>query len=166
MIAIIDYGMGNLRSVQNALERSAARGVTEDPRVIEEPRLVLPGVGAFRDCMRNLRGVSSSSPRTALDEAGRFSASASGCSFSLPRARSSAGHQGLGDRPRQGGALSAGLRPRGPSSRCRTWGGTLGGHPRPSSPIFEGSAERGRTSISCNSHDVSPTDPAVVAAAT
>jgi len=56
VIAIIDYGMGNLRSVQKGFERVGAEAVvTDDPRVVlESERVVLPGVGAFRDCMRNL----------------------------------------------------------------------------------------------------------------
>ena len=56
MIAIIDYGMGNLRSVQKGFEKIGAEAVvTADPRVVlEAERIVLPGVGAFRDCMRNL----------------------------------------------------------------------------------------------------------------
>jgi len=56
VIAIIDYDMGNLRSVANAFMRvGAAVSVTRDPLVIREAdRVVLPGVGAFRDCMANL----------------------------------------------------------------------------------------------------------------
>jgi glutamine amidotransferase len=56
MIAIIDYGMGNLRSVQKAFEKVGFdAAVTSDPRlVLEADRIVLPGVGAFRDCIRNL----------------------------------------------------------------------------------------------------------------
>lgn len=56
MIAIIDYGMGNLRSVQNAFETVGHRAViTRDPRVISDANhVVLPGVGAFGDCMGNL----------------------------------------------------------------------------------------------------------------
>lgn len=56
MIAIIDYGMGNLRSVQKGFERVGAEAiVTDDPRqILEADKIVLPGVGAFRDCMRNL----------------------------------------------------------------------------------------------------------------
>ena len=56
MIAIIDYGMGNLRSVQKGFERVGFDAVvTADPRVVlEADRVVLPGVGAFPDCMRNL----------------------------------------------------------------------------------------------------------------
>lgn len=56
MIAIIDYGMGNLRSVQKGFEKVGADAVvTADPGVVlEAERIVLPGVGAFRDCMHNL----------------------------------------------------------------------------------------------------------------
>jgi len=56
MIAIIDYGMGNLRSVQKGFEKiGAAAVVTADPQVVlQADKVVLPGVGAFRDCMRNL----------------------------------------------------------------------------------------------------------------
>ncbi len=56
MIAIIDYGMGNLRSVQKAFEKVGYEArVTSDPKVVlEAERVVLPGVGAFRDCIRNL----------------------------------------------------------------------------------------------------------------
>jgi imidazole glycerol-phosphate synthase subunit HisH len=55
-IAIIDYGMGNLRSVQKALERVGFEAVvTRDPRAIEAAAgVVLPGVGAFGACMENL----------------------------------------------------------------------------------------------------------------
>ncbi len=56
MIAIIDYGMGNLRSVQKGFEKIGAEAVvTADPQVVlAADKVVLPGVGAFRDCMRNL----------------------------------------------------------------------------------------------------------------
>jgi glutamine amidotransferase len=56
MIAIIDYGMGNLRSVQKGFERVGRDAVvTRDPKtILNSSRVVLPGVGAFPDCMRNL----------------------------------------------------------------------------------------------------------------
>jgi glutamine amidotransferase len=56
MIAIIDYGMGNLRSVQKGFEKIGAEAiVTADPQVVlQADKVVLPGVGAFRDCMHNL----------------------------------------------------------------------------------------------------------------
>jgi glutamine amidotransferase len=58
VIAIIDYGMGNLRSVQKAFERvGVAAEVTRDPTRIESAAgVVLPGVGAFGACMENLEG--------------------------------------------------------------------------------------------------------------
>lgn len=56
MIAIIDYGMGNLRSVQKGFQRVGHDAVvTSDSRkILDADRVVLPGVGAFADCMRNL----------------------------------------------------------------------------------------------------------------
>jgi glutamine amidotransferase len=56
-IAIIDYGMGNLRSVQKGLERVGHKAVvTRDAATIEAAAgVVLPGVGAFGACMENLR---------------------------------------------------------------------------------------------------------------
>lgn len=57
MIAIIDYGMGNLRSVQKGIERVGFDAVvTRDLGQIEAARgVVLPGVGAFSACMENLK---------------------------------------------------------------------------------------------------------------
>lgn len=56
-IAVIDYEMGNLRSVQKALEHVGADAViTRDPDVLMgAAAAVLPGVGAFGACMENLR---------------------------------------------------------------------------------------------------------------
>jgi glutamine amidotransferase len=64
-VALIDYGSGNLRSAEKALARaSAERGsghsiaVTADPAVAAKAeRIVLPGVGAFADCMRGLQSL-------------------------------------------------------------------------------------------------------------
>ena len=56
-IAIVDYQMGNLRSVQKALEHSGAQAVvTSDPDEVARARkVILPGVGAFGDAIRELR---------------------------------------------------------------------------------------------------------------
>ncbi len=64
-VAIIDYGSGNLHSAAKAFERAARDGgsnaeivVTADPdRVRKAERIVLPGVGAFRDCRDGLKAV-------------------------------------------------------------------------------------------------------------
>lgn len=56
-IAIVDYGMGNLRSVEKALEKVGGKPlVTRDPEAVRSAQaVVLPGVGAFGACMENLR---------------------------------------------------------------------------------------------------------------
>lgn len=56
MIHIVDYGMGNLRSVQKAFERLGSEAViTNSPRALQDaPAMVLPGVGAFRDAIAAL----------------------------------------------------------------------------------------------------------------
>jgi glutamine amidotransferase len=55
-IVIVDYDVGNLRSVQKALEKVGAGAViTRDPeRIMAAKAVVLPGVGAFAECMGNL----------------------------------------------------------------------------------------------------------------
>ena len=57
-MAIIDYGVGNLRSVEKAFHAAGGEAVVSaDERVLREAeRLVLPGVGAFRACMEALSG--------------------------------------------------------------------------------------------------------------
>lgn len=57
MIGIIDYGMGNLRSVQKAFERfdADARIITTPQEIAQAEKIVLPGVGAFADASAHLR---------------------------------------------------------------------------------------------------------------
>jgi glutamine amidotransferase len=57
MIAIIDYGAGNLRNVCKALEHVGAKiTLTDNPKEIKRAdKIVLPGVGAFADCLQNLK---------------------------------------------------------------------------------------------------------------
>jgi glutamine amidotransferase len=64
MIAIVDYGMGNLRSVQKAFQAVGQEAVitAEPERIRLASRVVLPGVGAFQDAMAELR-------RTGLEQA-------------------------------------------------------------------------------------------------
>jgi imidazole glycerol-phosphate synthase subunit HisH len=75
IVAIIDYGSGNLRSAAKAFERAAAEAritahieVTGRPEVVAgADRIVLPGVGAFADCRRGLAAIPGLEP--ALREA-------------------------------------------------------------------------------------------------
>lgn len=59
MLAIIDYGSGNLRSVAKAFERVGAPAhVTSSPQALKTAsHIVLPGVGAFAACMQGLSGI-------------------------------------------------------------------------------------------------------------
>jgi imidazole glycerol-phosphate synthase subunit HisH len=65
IVAVVDYGSGNLRSAAKAFERAAAENeVSTEVRVTNRPeaitaadRIVLPGVGAFADCRRGLAAI-------------------------------------------------------------------------------------------------------------
>jgi glutamine amidotransferase len=60
MIAIVDYGMGNLRSVEKGFKKVGVEAkVTSSAKEIDDAAaVVLPGVGAFRDCIKNLTDLS------------------------------------------------------------------------------------------------------------
>ena len=64
MIKIVDYGMGNLRSVQKAFEKlgHAAEICDQPSQLSDADKLVLPGVGAFRDAIHELRRKEMASP--------------------------------------------------------------------------------------------------------
>ena len=81
IVAIIDYGSGNLRSAAKAFERAAADGgLAADIRIVRDSaeiaradRIVLPGVGAFADCMQGLESLPGmvAAMETAVRERGR-----------------------------------------------------------------------------------------------
>ncbi|MEZ6074059.1 MAG: imidazole glycerol phosphate synthase subunit HisH [Pirellulales bacterium] len=72
-IAIVDYGMGNLRSVQKGFEKIGhAAVITSSPEVLAAARrVVLPGVGAFEDAMHELRERRLVEPVCACIESGK-----------------------------------------------------------------------------------------------
>ena len=73
MIAIVDYQMGNLRSVQKAIERVGyIATVTDDPAILADAeKIILPGVGAFEDAMAELDRRHLVTPILAFAESGR-----------------------------------------------------------------------------------------------
>ncbi len=75
MIAVIDYGMGNLRSVEKALKKVGGRvRITSKPSDIAKcDKLVLPGVGAFGDAMNELKRLRLVAPiKDAINEGKTF----------------------------------------------------------------------------------------------
>jgi len=90
MIAIVNYGMGNLRSVQKALEHlGATTHITSDPADLHAAdAVVLPGVGAFGAAMQRLNDAGLTPAFNApLKRASRFWASAWGCNCCLKAVR-------------------------------------------------------------------------------
>jgi imidazole glycerol-phosphate synthase subunit HisH len=73
LVAVLDYGIGNLHSAQKALERTGADArLTVDPGLVADADgVVLPGVGAFGACMRALRSVGLEQPATDAVASGR-----------------------------------------------------------------------------------------------
>ncbi len=99
MITVIDYGMGNLRSVQKAFEKVGYQAkVTSDPADVETAdRLVLPGVGAFKDCMDNLRDGGFIDPILRHVESGKpFLGICLGLQLLFTESEEFGRHQGLG----------------------------------------------------------------------
>lgn len=102
MIAIIDYQMGNLRSVQKGFERVGhAAEVTSDPEAIERAeKVVLPGVGAFRDAIAELQARELVPVIRRVIERGRpFLGICLGLQLLFDRSSEDGDHQGLGILP-------------------------------------------------------------------
>jgi len=72
-ISIIDYGMGNLRSVQKGFEKIGARAavINTPQQVADAEAIVLPGVGAFKNCLENLDSLKLISPILRAIESGK-----------------------------------------------------------------------------------------------
>jgi glutamine amidotransferase len=99
MISIIDYGMGNLRSVQKGFEKVGHRAiVTSDPaEVAAADKVVLPGVGAFEDAMAELRHRRLVEPlREAMDLGKPFLGICLGLQLLFEQSHENGVHQGFG----------------------------------------------------------------------
>jgi len=99
MIAIIDYGMGNLRSVQKGFEKVGHQAiVTSDPAdVAAATKVVLPGVGAFADAMAELKRRGLIEPVLAAIHSGKpFLGICLGLQLLFDTGYENGRHQGLG----------------------------------------------------------------------
>jgi glutamine amidotransferase len=108
---IVDYGMANLRSVQKAIEAVGGQAeVTADPnRVAAAERLIVPGVGAFRDAMARLRETGLAEVIQTHVRADRpFFGICLGLQLLFEKGREDGEHQGLGLLPGTVERLAAG----------------------------------------------------------
>lgn len=99
MLVIIDYGMGNLRSVYMAFRRLGVEAVvTSQPeKLAQASAIVLPGVGAFGDAMRNLRALGLEEPiRRAIAQAKPFIGICLGLQLLFEVSEEMGEHRGLG----------------------------------------------------------------------
>jgi glutamine amidotransferase len=167
MIAIVDYGMGNLRSVEKALQKLGhAAVVTSEPAAIADAeRVILPGVGAFGAAMAHLEGAGPGSP--SLAQAVREAAGAGkpvlgvclGMQLFLSESEELGRHRGLNLIP--GRVLR--LRANGdPSLKIPHMGWNELRFPR-DCPLFEGLRD-GTSVYFVHSYYCRPDDPAAVAA--
>jgi len=102
MVTIVDYGIGNLRSIEKAFETVGARvNRTDDPAdVATADRLVLPGVGAFRACIDEIRRRDLEAPLLdAIDTGTPFLGVCVGMQLLFDTGHEKGTHKGLGVLP-------------------------------------------------------------------
>lgn len=159
MITIVDYQMGNLRSVQKGFERVGhAAEITADPRQVEAAeRLVLPGVGGFSDAIAELRKRDLADPIKAAISAGRpFLGICLGLQLLFDVSYEDGEHEGLGVLP--GKVIRFQL---GPEFKVPHMGWNQA-QIRHRPPLLEG-IDEGAHFYFVHSYFVAPTDPDVVA---
>ena len=162
MIAIIDYGMGNLRSVQKGFEKVGHTAtVTNDPAVVATAdKIVLPGVGAFEDAIAELRRRELVEPVLKAIDSGRpFLGICLGLQLLFERSFENGCHQGLG--VLKGDVVRFEL-PDEYAVPHMGWNQLLMRH-RP--PVLEG-LEEGTYVYFVHSYYVVPADPGVIATET
>ncbi len=167
MITIIDYGMGNLRSVQKGFEKVGfAAKVTADPADLRDAeKLVLPGVGAFKDCMDNLREGGFIEPILRHVESGRpFLGICLGLQLLFTESEEFGRHPGLGIIPGKVVRFPGDMHIAGEELKVPHMGWNQI-RLRQDAPVFRGVAD-GSAVYFVHSYYVIPDDPTVVAAVT
>lgn len=162
MIAIIDYGMGNLRSVQKGFEKVGHQAVvTSDPaQVAAATKVVLPGVGAFEDAIAELRRLKLDRPVVDAIESGKpFLGICLGLQMLFEVSYENGRHEGLGVLP---GEVVRFELPKEYTVPHMGWNQLAIRRP---APILAGIAE-GTYVYFVHSYYVAPADPAVIATAT
>jgi glutamine amidotransferase len=158
-IAVVDYGMGNLKSVSKALEHVAPKArvmVTADPKtILSSERIVVPGQGAMPDCMRQL---AASGARDAVIDAARekpFLGLCIGLQMLFERGEE-------GDTPGLGLLAGSVPRLRAPGLKIphMGWNEVIQARPH---PLWQGIADRSRFYF-VHSYYPAPLDPSLTAA--
>jgi glutamine amidotransferase len=165
MIAIIDYGMGNLRSVQKGFERIGfAAEVTADPaRLRAAEKIVLPGVGAFRDCIHNLEQGGFVEPILQVIAEGRpFLGICLGLQLLFSESEEFGLHKGLGVIPGRVVRFPEGMQEQGEKLPVPHMGWNQISL-KAETPLFNNIAD-GSNVYFVHSYYVKPDDPTVVAA--
>lgn len=162
MIAIINYEMGNLRSVQKALEKVGHQAeVTDDPQAIAAAdKLILPGVGAFADAIAALRERKLIEPiRQAVADGTPTLGICLGMQLLFETSYEDGKHQGLGILP---GEVVRFEVPHEYKVPHMGWNQIT---KQKDSPLFEG-IDQGAYFYFVHSYYVVPTDPSVIATTT
>ena len=162
MLAVIDYEMGNLRSVQKGFERVGhSATITSDPAVLADAaKIVLPGVGAFRDAIAALRERKLVEPiRAAIDAGKPFLGICLGLQLLFDTSYEDGEHKGLGVLRGEVVRFTA------PPEFKVPHMGWNGVRFRRRPPIFEGVAENAYFYF-VHSYYVVPTDESVIATET
>mgnify|MGYP000859476111 CR=1 FL=1 len=165
MIAIVDYGMGNLRSVQKGFEKVGAEAVlvSRPEQMADAEKIVLPGVGAFRDCIRNLEQAGFVEPLLKVIAAGRpFLGICLGLQLLFSESEEFGIHRGLGVIPGRVVRFPDNMSENGEKLPVPHMGWNQISIKSPS-PIFEGVADQSNVYF-VHSYYVKPDDPSVVAA--
>ncbi len=162
MIGIVDYRMGNLRSVEKALHRLGAdvKIVRDGPGVLEADKLILPGVGAFGDAMAHLREQRLVEPIIDFIASGRpFLGICLGLQLLFDASDEDGPHEGLG--------VIAGrvqrFEPTGPEIKVPHMGWNALRFEQRRNPLFAGLVEPSYVYF-VHSYHAAPADAAVVAA--
>ena len=143
MITIIDYEMGNLRSVEKAFEKLGfdARVSSNPDDLLTSDKVVLPGVGAFRDCITNLRDGGFVEPLLQHVEAGKpLLGICVGMQMLFDESEEFGRHKGLGLIPGKVTRFPAGMEERGERLKVPHMGWNTIQIQRPA-PIFKDTAE-------------------------
>jgi glutamine amidotransferase len=165
MIAIIDYGMGNLRSVQKGFEQVGFPAeITSDPAaLLGADKIVLPGVGAFRDCISNLEQGGFVEPILKIIAEGRpFLGICLGLQLLFTESEEFGIHKGLGVIPGRVMRFPEGMVEQGEKLPVPHMGWNQISLRQPS-PLFDG-IDNGSNVYFVHSYYVKPEDPTVVAA--